>query len=131
MVNEKNSPAFLARILADSGGELVHPDVINEDVRWRSPRLFTAEELKFDNPAAAVAWMEKFARENDRPREAVLSLKRELELIVASERTTEHDRQLATEIGQWLTVWLQNPAIFPAWFALRQNAPEFRERFRF
>lgn len=131
MVNEKNSPAFLARILADSGGELVHPDLINGDVSWRSPRLFTAEELNFDSPAAAVAWMEKFARENDRSREAVLSLKRELELIGASERTTEHDRQLAMEIGQWLTVWLQNPAIFPAWFDLRQNAPEFRERFRF
>lgn len=108
----------------------MHPDVINEDVRWRSPRLFTAEELKFDNISAAVAWMEKVARENDRPRETILSLKRELEIIVASQRTTEHDRQLATEISQWLIIWLQNPLIFPDWFALRQNTAEFRERFR-
>ncbi len=108
----------------------MHPNVINADVRWRSARLFAAEELNFDSPAAAVAWMEKLARENDRPREAVLNLKRELQLIVASKRTTEHDRQLATEVGQWLAVWLQNPRIFPDWFTLRQNSVEFRERFR-
>ncbi|HKR12216.1 MAG TPA: hypothetical protein VJT15_09170 [Pyrinomonadaceae bacterium] len=129
MVNEKNSPASLARTLADSGGDIVHPDVIDDDVRWRSSRLFTAEELSFDSPAAAVAWMENFARENNRPRETILSLKRELELIVASPRTTEHDRQLAREIGQWLAIWLQNPGIFLDWFALRQNAAEFRQLF--
>ncbi|HEX2270209.1 MAG TPA: hypothetical protein VHH35_11765 [Pyrinomonadaceae bacterium] len=135
MVSEENtsSPASLARALADRGGELVHPDVINEDVRWRSSRLFTAEELKFDNISAAVAWMEKLAARTDHEslRQTVLSLKRELELIVASERTTEHDRQLAAEVGQWLAIWLQNPRIFLDWFALRQNAVEFRERFRF
>jgi hypothetical protein len=58
-----------------------------------------------------------------------LSLKRELELVAAGAQTTEHDRRLAEEIRQWLTVWLQNPQIFLDWFALRQNAPEFRERF--
>ena len=131
MVNEKNtlSPASQARTLADRGDALTHPEVIDEDVRWRSPRLFTAEELKFDNISAAIAWMEQLAGEHDRPRETILSLKRELELIVASQRTTEDDRQLATEIGQWLVIWLQNPQIFPDWFALRQNALEFRERF--
>ena len=115
----------------DGGGKLVHPDVIDEDVRWRSPRLFTAEELKFDDISAAIAWMEKLARENDRPRETILGLKRELDSIVAAARTSEHDRQLASEIGQWLAIWLQNPGIFPDWFVLRQNAVEFRERFRF
>jgi hypothetical protein len=114
---------------------LVHPDVLDDDVRWRSPRLFTAEELKFDNIAAAVAWMEKLAAQsdnradNDVLRPAVLSLKRELELVVASVRTNEHDRRLAGEIGQWLTIWLQNPQIFLDWFALRQNAAEFRDTF--
>lgn len=140
-VNEKPkadaSPASIARALADRGTPLVHPDVLDADVRWRSPRLFTAEELKFDNIAAAVAWMEKLAARSDNPdnqadnqtlRPAVLSLKRELELVVASVRTNEHDRRLAEEIGQWLTIWLQNPQIFLDWFVLRQNAAEFRER---
>lgn len=134
MVNDdSSSPASIARTQADRDVQLVHPDVLNADVRWRSQRLFTAEELNFDSVSAAIAWMEKLSVRTDHEllRQSILSLKRELELIVAGERTTEHDRQLATEIGQWLTVWLQNPAIFPVWFALRQNAPEFRERFRF
>ncbi|HKR22552.1 MAG TPA: hypothetical protein VJS17_08155 [Pyrinomonadaceae bacterium] len=62
---------------------------------------------------------------NNRPREAVLSLKRELELVIASSRTDIKDQQLATEIAQWLTVWLQNPRIFNDWFALRRNTAEF------
>ena len=130
MANDASqSPASVARAEADRGAQLVHPDVLNADVRWRSARLFTAEELNFDTPAAAVAWMEKLARENDRPREAVLSLKRELELIVASERSSEHDRQLAREVGQWLIVWLQNPPIFSNWFELRRQTPEFLQLF--
>ncbi len=111
----------------------MHPEVINADVRWRSARLFIAEELKFDNISAAIVWVQELAARPDpeRLRQPVLSLKRELELIVASQRTTEHDRQLAREIGQWLTIWLQNPQIFLDWFALRQNAVEFREQFGF
>jgi len=75
--------------------------------------------------------LEKLAARSDNPglRPAVLSLKRELELVIASVRTNEHDRRLAEEVGQWLAVWLQNPQIFLDWFALRQNAADFRERF--
>lgn len=129
MENEKSqSPASLARRQADAGAELVHPDVLNTDVAWRSARLFTAEELNFDTPAAAVAWMEELPRKNP-PRSTVLSLKRELELVAASSRTGENDRQLARELAEWLTVWLQNPQIFPDWFVLRRNTAEFRQLF--
>ena len=132
MVNEDSqSPASKARTLADQGVQLTHPDVLDEDVRWRSARLFTAEELNFDTPAAAVDWMNNLIRRPDREhlRPAVLSLKRELESVVASERTSLKDRHLAREIGQWLTVWLQNPAIFDDWFDLRQNTGEFVQLF--
>jgi hypothetical protein len=130
-LNEDASPAAMARTLAERGTALVHPDVLNEDAHWRSARMFTAEELNFDNMAAAITWMEKLATRPDNRalRQAVLSLKRELALIVASVRTNEPDRWLAEEVGQWLTIWLQNPQIFLDWFALRQNAAEFRERF--
>lgn len=107
--------------------------MLNADVHWRSQRLFTAEELKFDSISDAITWMEKLAARTDQDllRQPVLSLKRELESIVSSERTTEHDRQLAGEISQWLSVWLQNLQIFQDWFTLRQNARGFRERFGF
>ena len=129
MVSEKSqSPASIARAQADRVAQLVHPDVLDADVIWRSARLFTAEDLNFDTAAAAVAWMETLPRRNP-PRETVLSLKRELELLAASSRTSVSDRQLALEIAQWLTVWLQNPQIFDDWFALRRNTAEFRQLF--
>lgn len=121
----------MARRLADEGAQLSHPDVLDEDVRWRSTTLFTAEELKLDTPAAAVTWMEKLSRrpDRDRFRLAVLNIKRELEFVVASQRTSEKDRQLALEIGQWLSIWLQNPLIFDDWFALRRKTAEFLQLF--
>ena len=129
MENENSqSPASIARTQADRGAQLVHPNVLNVDVIWRSARLFTAEELNFDTPAAAVAWMEELPRKNP-PRSTVLSLKHELELLAASSRTSENDRQLASELAQWLMIWLQNPRIFPDWFALRRNTAEFRQLF--
>jgi hypothetical protein len=123
------SPAAIARKLADEGAQLVHPDVLNTDVRWRSARMFTAEELNFETPAAAVAWMEKLAREDDPPREAVLNLKRELELVAAGSRTSDKDRRIAAELAQGLTIWLQNPRIFADWFALRRETAEFLQIF--
>ena len=109
----------------------MHPNVLNDDIPWRSARLFTAEELTFDTPAVAVTWMESLSRRPDRHelRQAVLNLKRELELVEASQRTGEKDRRLAGEIRQWLTIWLQNPQIFDDWFALRRNTAEFRQLF--
>lgn len=132
MVNEASqSPAAIARTQADHGAQLVHPNVLNDDVHWRSARLFTAEELTFDTPAAAVMWMESLSRRPDRNelRQAVLNLKRELELVQASQRTGEKDRHLAGEVRQWLTIWLQNPQIFDDWFALRRQTAEFLQMF--
>jgi hypothetical protein len=132
VVNEKaQSPASVARTQADHGTQLVHTHVLNTDVRWRSARLFTAEELDFETPAAAVRWMENLSCRPDREeiRPAVLNLKRELESVTASQRTSENDRRLAAEIHQWLTIWLQNPQIFADWFALRRQTAEFLHRF--
>ena len=125
---ESQSPASIARAQADEGAPLVHPDVLNADAIWRSARLFTAEELQFDTVAAAVAWMEDLPRRNP-PRKSVLSLKSELELVASSHRTKEKDRKLASELAQWLAVWLQNPQIFADWCGLRRNTAEFRQLF--
>ena len=132
MANESSqSPAALARTQVDQGAELKHPDLLDADFLWRRERLFTAEELNFDTPVAAVNWMMALSDrpDHDQIRYAVLSLKRELELVAGSERTKQTDRQLAQEVGQWLAVWLQNPGIFEDWFALRRNTAEFIQLF--
>ncbi len=86
---------------------------------------------------AATALIEKLEglRENfseDKPmlehlRQSVQQIKNELDVLAASDRVGQN--LLAREVGQWLTIWLQNPQIFPEWLALRRNTPEFRTSF--
>jgi hypothetical protein len=123
------SPASIARILADHGARLGHPEILQTDARWREEHsLFTADELDLSNLDAALRLIDKVEHlrqqsENlERLRPAVRSLKSELESFAAH-------NQLAAEVAQWLTVWLQNPQIFAEWLTLRQNTPEFRGRF--
>src|SRR6185503_4948986 len=123
------SPASIARVLADHGARLGHPEILQADARWREKQsLFTADDLEFANLEAAMKLINKIAQFESNPkmrerlRQSVRALKSELDSFSSS-------NQLAAEVAQWLTVWLQNPQIFTEWLALRQNSPEFRERF--
>jgi hypothetical protein len=122
------SPASIARVLADQGARLAHPEILQADARWREQQLlFTAEDLDFSNIEAANRLINKVEQlqqevESERLRQAVRSLKMELDSFSAK-------NQLAAEVAEWLTVWLQNPQIFAEWLNLRQNTAEFRNRF--
>lgn len=123
------SPASIARVLADHGAPLRHPEILQADASWREKQLlFTAEDLELASIEAALRLIKKVQQfESDPPmrehlRQAVRSLKSELDLL--SSRS-----QLAAEVAEWLTVWLQNPQIFAEWLDLRQNTAEFRNRF--
>ena len=135
------SPASIARMLADAGVTLRHPEILEADVRWRQDRmnaLFSPEELNFGTLEEATTLIEKIERlrrefsddeaQIERLRQSVLRMKKELELVMGRERV-EKRRQLAQELAQWVTIWLQNPAIFAEWLALRRATAEFRERF--
>ena len=127
------SPASLARVLADHGARLGHPEILQADARWREKQsLFIAEDLDFANLEAAIRLINKVetlrqefeldATMRERLRQAVRSLKTELDSLAPNQ-------PLAAEVAHWLSVWLQNPSIFAEWLALRQNTPEFRESF--
>ena len=130
----RESPASIARTLADHGVRLKHPEVVDADVRWREREMFAAfscEELNFTTIEAALAWIEKLTA---LPHEAelrrfVVQIKTELESLAASRRISLPERLVAGEVAQWLTLWLQNPAIFGDWLSLRRQSTEFRERF--
>jgi len=122
-------PASIARVLADHGAPLRHPEILQADARWREKQLlFTADDLEFGNLEAARKLINRIEQLEGDPamreslRQSVRSLKTELDSLSSS-------KQLAAEVSQWLTVWLQNPQIFTEWLALRQNTAEFRERF--
>jgi len=119
------SPASIARVLADHGARLGHPEILQADARWREKQLlFTADDLEFCDLAAARKLIDKIQQSGGDPamRQSVRSLKTELDWLSSS-------NQLAAEVAQWLGVWLQNPQIFAEWLVLRQNTAEFRERF--
>jgi hypothetical protein len=123
------SPASIARVLADHGALLGHPEILQADARWREKQsLFTADDLEFGNLEAARKLINKIEQLESDPttreslRQSVRSLKAELDSLSSS-------KELAAEVAQWLAVWLQNPQIFTEWLALRQNTPEFRDRF--
>lgn len=130
----RESPASIARTLADNGVRLRHPEILEADLRWRQTReieLFAPEELNFPTIESALAWMEKLSALEPRPelRTLVLQVKTELGLVASSKQVPAHDREIATEVSEWLTVWLQNPPIFADWLALRRQSPEFHTRF--
>lgn len=137
-----DSPASIARTLADEGAVLRHPEVLNLDTEWRERELsalIPPDELNFSGLAEASASIRKldtlrrkFERNSEqqqlsRLREMTLKFKQDA-LGMARSKTVERQKRLeAREIAQWLTVWLQSPDIFQDWLSLRQRSPEFVE----
>jgi hypothetical protein len=129
------SPARIARVLADEGIRLRHPEVINFDSAWRHRKiyeLFGEGELEFDTLENALDSVNRvddlfmlFESEGDSEgAKAVVELIREVKTELVTRKGS-----LAREVGQWLTVWLQNPQIFSDWLSLRRSSPEFIREF--
>ena len=132
------SPTSIARALADHGVRLSHPEILQSDQRWRERNLlFTPEDLTFGTADGANALIEKIETlrrqfENDsamaeRLRHEVRQFKTELDLLAANERAA--NKELAQEVAQWLTIWLQTPQIFSEWLSLRRSTADFQARF--
>jgi hypothetical protein len=138
------SPASIARTLADHGARLRHPEILACDTRWRENRafgLFAPGELDFATIGAAISSVDKldalrrqFEQENDtiglgQLRDLVLQIKRELKLLGGAVGMDEGNRYVTQEVVQWLTVWLQNPLIFGDWLSLRRRSSDFLKKF--
>lgn len=135
-----DSPASIARTLADEGAVLRHPEVLSLDTEWRERELsalISPDELNFTGLAEASVSIKKLdtlrrkLEQNSEPaqlkrlREMTLGFKQEA-LGMAHSRNVERQKRMeAREIAQWLTVWLQSPDIFEDWLSLRQRSPEF------
>jgi len=139
-----DSPASIARTVADEGAVLRHPEVFEFDTKWRERRISEdapLESLSFANLADASksmrkleSWRKEFAEEQDRAKmrqiqEFAIKTKQDLR-VVARSRVVEAKRRIeAAEIVQWLTIWMQDPAIFDDWLSLRQRSAEFVKNF--
>ena len=138
------SPAALARILADEGARLRHPEVLDTDAQWRERKILEAAvkiELKFSSLATAGESMYELESTRRKLEEIqdhkslrelrglVVKHKQDRLLVAGSSVLPEMEREEAKEIAGWLEVWLRTPELFAGWLDLRRAAPEFQQRF--
>jgi hypothetical protein len=138
------SPAAIARTVADEGAVLRHPEVFDCDLRWREQNLdgrSFQQVLDFSGLPTAFASMVKVEEKRlelqtiedtkgqAELRDIVTSARKDLLLRARSKINDEDRREEAKEISQWLTVWLQAPKLFSDWLDLRRRSPEFRKKF--
>ena len=138
------SPASVARLLADEGAELRHAEVLELDARWRSADPHEAmfrNVLRFSDFAQAAQSLKRldnlrrqFERTKDREglrrvRETVLKGRRRAEMIARNAKVDERKRAEKAEIAEWFAVWLRQPEIFEDWLHLRRRSREFKEKF--
>ena len=133
-----DSPASIARTLADEGAVLSHPEVLDFDTKWREQNLsdlISPNELNFSGLGEAAESIKKLdalrqsldPQLEQRPiRELVLKIKEEIQAVGRSRIVAEKERLEANEIVQWLTVWLQEPDLFEDWLSLRQQSPQYK-----
>ena len=128
------SPASLARLLADEGAELRHAEVLEMDARWRTADPYEPmfrNVLKFSTFEEAAASIKRldnlrrqFERKGDREglrrvRDTVLKGKQRAQMIARNQSVNERKRAEKGEMAEWFTVWLNQPEIFADWLALR------------
>jgi hypothetical protein len=137
------SPASIARTVADEGAILRHPEVFECDLRWREKLLAetSSGDLSFDSLVSALESFAKLEKKRlelkrrgdgkgaERLTEFVNGARKDSQLRARSKIIDKAERKQATEISQWLTVWLQAPELFPDWLDLRRRSSEFRKRF--
>lgn len=138
------SPATVARVLADEGAELRHAEVLEADARWRAADPYEAafrNVLKFSDFEQAENSLKRldnlrkqFARKGDkaglrRVQETVIKGKQRAQMIARNASVNERKRAEKAEIAEWFTVWLQQPELFPDWLALRQRSKDFQRQF--
>jgi hypothetical protein len=136
------SPAAIARIVADEGAQLRHPEVFECDRKWREANLsrsaFT-DELDFSNLSSAFTSVVKLEEKRmELPagsdalrdlRESVTAIGKDLSLRARSKIIDEAEKAQLKEVSHWLMVWLQSPDLFSDWLDLRRRSPEFRKKF--
>ena len=133
------SPAAIARILADEGARLRHPEILEADVRWRESQEMISLPGELNDSSLfqqVFSFLEKTQcgefenKESARKhvRKMALKLKSEFELIAAHRNDLEGE--IFREFSQWLKVFLETPEIARDWLALRIETLEYKDLIR-
>ncbi|MEP6719166.1 MAG: hypothetical protein ABJB21_08480 [bacterium] len=136
------SPGSIARVVADEGAALRHPEVFECDLKWREEKLsVTPQSLDFSSLKTAL---ESFSEVEIRRQELaeqkddgglqrfgeLITVARQQSLLIArSKIVSDLLRAEAKEISEWLRVWLVAPELFRDWLDLRMRSAEFQKKF--
>lgn len=138
------SPAAIARVLADEGAELRHPEVIECDALWRAERIRVeapqSSEIDSSSPLTLTAAEDlikrlelKRVQANPADAQGLRSIAieaRETAQRQAGRKTLDPIKRAEQhEIAEWLGVWIKTPSLFADWLELRRRADEFKKKF--
>jgi hypothetical protein len=142
------SPAAIARVLADEGAELKHPEIIEADTEWREATVKAScyqsklellrpiDVMTLSTAEAFIVRLEDCRHQSEGDNEtagrlrSIASEARRLAEAIARNRAAEQAiRDEQAEIAEWLKLWLQTPALFKNWLELRKATDEFRASF--
>jgi hypothetical protein len=131
------SPAAIARMLADEGATLRHPEVLEFDTQWRVKRLSEFNALDFstlEHAAAGLrqieAWRKQFGPEElARLYDFVVQIRDQLSFNALDKNGEPRALSEAKEIAEWLSLWRNSPDLFPDWLELRLASPGFKSLF--
>ena len=139
-----DSPMAIARLLADEGAHLRHSEVMELYICRTSARPYDAalrSVLRLGDLRSALSTIrdlenlrKKYYVERDNEglrqlRETALRGKGEVYEVARSVEADALDRQIAIEISQWISLWLQTPELFDSWIEIRLDTASFREMF--
>jgi hypothetical protein len=145
------SPAAIARVVADEGAELAHPEIIEFDARWREAQIkqrtnrfesldpmVSSELLSLAQAEVLITRLEQlrlqFTQENAADAlgqlTTVASQTRENAESNSHQRTADPTTKIEqAEIAEWLKIWIQTPSLFADWVELRKRSTEFKRKF--
>jgi hypothetical protein len=151
LIRSNESPAAIARMLADEGADLRHPEVIEFDARWREAQIqaevskfngledfLTGKPLRLNKAEALFERLERLRQTLERSgdqmaleqtRDMVINARQAAELLVKDRTLDPIERAEQVEIVEWLKVWIQTPNLFEDWLDLRRRSPDFRKKF--
>jgi hypothetical protein len=133
------SPAAIARVVADEGAALRHPEVFECDLKWRTGNA--CHQLDFSTLKSALesfGVVEIKRRELEQTKDnsglqrlsdAIAAGRQDSLLLSRSKILPAQERAEAKEVSEWLRVWLLAPELFRYWLELRMRSEDFRKKF--
>lgn len=139
-----DSPMIVARLLADEGAELRHPEILslyvdrNSNLEKEAAFRNIIDISGFGPALASIRRLDnlrrKFQADGDTEglrliQKRAIMAKNDARARVESRRGAPETRELYREIAEWFTIWLQSPEIFDGWIRVRRTSADFAARF--